>query len=129
MKYIKTYEGLLSAFGLSSVEKMYWTDTEENELKELGFTSEEESSHFGFHQDDFEYKSPSDDIKITVSKYGRHMPGMEGMRFRYYLVKYYEGDKVKKTKFKSSYNDLENLIEFIKTLIPEADVDVKKYNL
>jgi transcriptional regulator of heat shock response len=121
MKNIKTYENFLSK-GLNKIwNGLYGKlidaefDHKENEiLKKYDFNIDDNVA---------EFSSLMNDLKIRIKKYwNEEVPGYAPKLYKVYV---YDSNN----SYQKEFSDTDKLIEFIENLIPEEELNAKKYNL
>jgi len=130
MIYIKTYENFIS----KSLGKIWnkltepsehgqlipadWNPTEVKKLQSVGFTVIPIIGKVNF-----EYSSVMSDFKINIDKYyDEQIPGYAPALYKIHVV---NPDKF----YSKEFSDIDKLIDFVKSIMPEEELDAKKYNL
>lgn len=133
MIHLKTYENFISK-GLSNIwnkltnvasehgKLLYadWYDKELDNLEDLGFTTP-----YGAIKkyNNLEYTSDVSDLKIVIYKYyDEQIPGYAPVLYK---ISVHDVDKY----YSKEFSDLDKMLTFIKSVIPEEEIDAKKYNL
>jgi hypothetical protein len=126
MKYLVLYENFISK-SLGKIWNKLTEPSEHGDLIDAYFDHKEEEKleEYGFNilTNIAEYQSNMNDLKITIKKYwDEEFPGYAP---KLYAVSVKNSDKY----YSKEFSDLDKLMEFIQNIIPEEELDAKKYNL
>ena len=119
MKYLKTYENILSDTIIKldyRIKNYSWNNSyETNDLL-----------NFGFYRDEFRfiYDINLSNTKVIITKIAKQLPGMEGFKTRVKANIIKNGKK--QTKY---FVDGSDVIKYVDSIIPETEKDANKYNL
>lgn len=123
MKHIKTYEKFSDIW--SNVKNIFTREDDKMYNAELNSKEINTFKEFGFEvsQTHCEYKSPNSDINIIVNKfYDETVPGYAPGVFQITVEQ-------PSKRFSKMISGLDDVIKFIKEIIPEEELTATKYNL